>query len=136
MSKALLYNPVSWMERFFEDIERGNLPERTSYLPPVDIVEEKDAYHLRVELPGVKRENITVEVKDNRLNLSGKKENAYENHKDGFRYFETRFGQFSRSFELPRNVKADAIEAKYDHGVLELRIPKAETAVAKTIQVV
>jgi HSP20 family protein len=135
MSNALLYNPMSWMDRFFDDIERGNVPERTSYLPAVDIIEEKDAYHLRVELPGVKREDLKVEVKDNRLTLSGKKENAWENHKDGYRYFETRFGGFSRTFELPRNVRADAIEAKYDHGVLGLKIPKSEAAVAKSIQV-
>ncbi len=135
MSKALLYNPMSWMDRFFDDIERGSLPERASYLPAVDIIEEKDAYQLRVELPGVKREDLNVEVKDNRLTLTGKKENAFENHKDGYRYFETRYGSFSRSFELPRNVRADAIEAKYEHGILSLRIPKAEAAVSKSIEV-
>lgn len=135
MSNALLYRPLSWMDRFFDEVERGALPERTSYLPAVDIVEDKEAYHLRLELPGVKREDFAVEVKDNRLTLAGKKENPWQDHKDGYRYFETRQGQFSRSFELPRNVKADAIEARYENGVLNLRIPKAEAAVAKTIPI-
>jgi len=135
MSKALIYNPISWMDRFFEDFERGTVPARVNFAPAVDVVEDKEAYHLRAELPGVKREDLNIEVKDNRLAVSGKKENAWEERKDGYRYFESQYGSFNRSFELPRNVKADAIEAKYEHGVLTLTIPKAEAAISKTIQV-
>jgi HSP20 family protein len=136
MSKSLLYTPAAnWLDRFFEDFERTAVPERAAYAPAVDIVEDKDAYHLRVELPGVKREDLGVEVKDNRLTLTGKKDNAWKDHRDGYRYFESRHGSFARSFELPRHVKADAIEAKYELGVLSLRIPKGETAVAKAVTI-
>jgi HSP20 family protein len=135
MNRALLCNQANWMDQLVSELERGQLPERTSYLPPVDIVEEKDAFQLRIELPGVKREDLNVEVKENRLTLSGKKDNVWQEHKDGYRYFETRHGTFTRSFELPRNVKSEAIEAKYADGILTLTIPKAEAAVSKTVKV-
>src|SRR5690606_14981871 len=106
-----------------------------TFVPAVDVVEERDAYVLRAELPGVAREDIRVEVKDNRLVLSGKKE-AVRRGEDGmYRYVESRHGEFSRSFELPRNVKADAIEAAYKDGTLTLTIPKADEARPRLVEI-
>ena len=101
----------------------------------MDIVEDKDAFVLRAELPGVARENISVEVKDNRLVLSGKKESAELGEEGKYRHVESRTGGFSRTFELPRNVKSDAIEASFKDGALTLRIPKADEAKPKAIEI-
>ncbi len=128
----------NWIDQFFNDFDRTfAVTGRTAagFVPAVDVVEQKDAHVLRAELPGVAREDINVEVKDNHLVLSGKK-NAVERGEEGhYRYVESRHGTFSRRFALPRNVKADAIEASFKDGTLTLRIPKAADALPKTIAI-
>ena len=127
--------PNPWLDRFFDGVERGFSSERSGYVPAVDVVETADAYVVRAELPGVPKENLTVEVKENRLILSGRKEAAARAEADRFRHTESRSGNFSRVFELPRNVKSDAIEAEHKDGILTLRIPKAEEAKPKTVDI-
>jgi HSP20 family protein len=127
---------TSWIEQFFNDFDRGvAAPSAPTYVPAVDVLEQADAYEVRAELPGVARENINVEVKDNRLVLSGKKEAVQRSEEGKYRYVESRHGAFSRSFELPRNVKADAIEATFKDGALTLRIPKADEAKPKAVEI-
>jgi HSP20 family protein len=131
-------HPTNWIEQFFSDFDRGFTPASraaASYVPAVDVVESAEAYELRAELPGVAREDINVEVKENRLVLSGKKDSVKQSEEGKYRYVESRHGAFSRSFELPRNVKSDAIEATYKDGVLTLRIPKADEAKPKTVEI-
>ena len=130
-------NPVNWIDQFFNEFDRNFAGSRVapSFVPAVDVVEHADAYVLRAELPGLSRENITVEVKENHLVLSGKKDATTRGEEGKYRYVEARHGAFSRSFELPRNVKADAVEASYRDGVLTLRIPKVEEARPKAIEI-
>ncbi len=137
-------HPASWVDRFFDDFDRNwGYARRSGFTPAVDITEEKDAFVLRAELPGVAKENLTVEIKDNQLVLSGRKEAKVQGVAQGsaqgeegrYRYVESRSGEFSRTFELPRNVKTDAIEAEHKDGVLQLRIPKADEARPKTIAI-
>ena len=132
---ATCTRPNPWLDRFFDEFEKTGHFERTGFVPAVDVVEEKDAYVLRVELPGVSKESLNVEVKENRLILSGRKEVPSRGEEGRFRYVESRSGNFSRTFELPRNVKADAIEAEHKDGVLQLRVPKAEDSKAKTVEI-
>jgi HSP20 family protein len=128
-------NPVNWLDQFLSDVDRSWRAQAPSFRPSVDIAEDKDAFVLRAELPGVAKENINVEVKDNRLVLSGKKE-AFDLGEQGqSHHVESRQGSFSRAFELPRNVKADAIEAAFKDGVLTLRVPKADEAKPKAIEI-
>ena len=137
------YSPATWLDQFFTDFDKAVGVNRRSFNPAVDIVEEKEDFVLRAELPGVAKENIKVEVKENRLTLSGRKENGSVGNAGGapggeaprgeYRYAESTFGTFARSFELPRNVQGDAIRAEYKDGVLTLRIPKAKESLAKTI---
>lgn len=135
---ATYTRPNNWIDQFFNDFDRAfaaNGRHAASFVPAVDVVEQKDAYVLRAELPGVARENINVEVKDNHLTLSGKKDAVERGEEGHYRYVESRHGAFSRSFELPRNVKADAVEASFKDGTLTLRIPKAADALPKTIEI-
>jgi HSP20 family protein len=106
-----------------------------AWLPPVDIVESKDAYLIRAELPGMKREDFNLEVNDGTLTLSGERKS--EALTDGVEYHRSErvTGKFSRSFYLPRTVKQDGIEASYQDGILEIQVPKAEEAKPKQIAI-
>ena len=103
--------------------------------PPVDILESKDAYLIRAELPGMKKEDFNVEVNDGNLTLSG--ERKLEEPATGVEYHrvERVAGKFSRSFYLPQTVKQDGIKATYRDGILEVHVPKAEEAKPRQIAV-
>lgn len=130
-----VYNPSTWLDQFFTDFDRAWVGHKKSFSPPVDIVENAEEFVLRAELPGVAKENLKVEVKENRLTLSGKKEEAASGSKGEYRYAESSYGEFSRNFELPRNVDGSAIKAEYANGVLSLRIPKGKDALPRSIEI-
>jgi HSP20 family protein len=135
MNNSIVYSPNKWLDQFFTDFDRA-FTAKNDFAPAVDIVDEKEEYVLRAELPGVAKENIKVEVKENRLTLSGKKESPWTEKSGGdYRYAESSYGTFARAFELPRNVSGDAIKAEYANGVLTLRIPKAKEALSRTIEI-
>ena len=134
MTTALI-NHNAWIDRFFGELDRSFPGARADFSPAVDIEEAKDAYVLRAELPGVSKENLSVEVKDNRLVLSGRKDESSKGESEGYRYVESRHGEFTRAFELPRHVKHDAIEADFKDGLLTLRIPKADEVKPKTVSI-
>jgi HSP20 family protein len=121
---------------FGESFDRSwrNLNSATWY-PPVDVLESKDSYVLRAELPGMKREDFNLEVKDGMLTLSGERKS--EKTTDGVKYrtVERVEGKFSRSFALPETVKHDGIQATYKDGILEVHVPKAEEAKPRRIEV-
>ncbi len=104
--------------------------------PRVDIVEEKDTYKITADMPGLDKKDITVEVKNGVLAISGeKKEEKTERDKNRYYHFERRFGSFRREFALPDHVDADHVEAKYANGLLELTLRKTEAAKPKAIEV-
>ncbi|HKP97007.1 MAG TPA: Hsp20/alpha crystallin family protein [Fibrobacteria bacterium] len=135
MNNSIVYSPSKWLDQFFTDFDKA-FTAKNDFAPAVDIVDEKEDYVLRAELPGVAKENIKVEVKENRLTLSGKKENPWAEKGNGeYRYAESSYGTFARVFELPRNVSGEAIKAEYNNGVLTLKIPKAKEALSRTIEI-
>ncbi len=97
--------------------------------PPVDITEENTCYLLKMEVPGVGRENLKVEVDAGRLKISGKKVSSKT---EGYRYSEIGFGEFTRTFELP--PKSGEAKVEYVDGVLVLKIPKGD-GMTKQIQI-
>ena len=106
-----------------------------TWYPPVDVLEGQDSYVLRAELPGMKREDFNLEVKDGMLTLSGERKS--EKATDGVKYrtVERVEGKFSRAFALPETVKHDGIQATYKDGILEIHVPKAEEAKPRRIEV-
>lgn len=110
-------------------------PTLSQWHPAVDVLESKDAYLVRAELPGMKKEDIKVEVKDGTLVLSG--EMKSEKPADGveYRHVERVAAKFWRSFTLPENAKQDGIEASYKDGILEIRVAKAEEAKPRQIAI-
>jgi HSP20 family protein len=106
-----------------------------SWVPALDVAEDKDNYRVRVELPGLKREDIEVALDDGTLVISG--ERKAEAHVEGTAIHrqERYYGKFSRALTLPSAVAADKVTANYRDGVLTVTVPKAEEAKPKTIAV-
>lgn len=94
------------------------------FIPAVDLVEHEDHYVLRADLPGITEEDVEIEVKDDVLTVSGERRTEHEERREGYRRVERASGSFSRALRLPEGVDADAIQADFDNGVLEVRIPK------------
>ena len=124
-----------FVERFFNSWPRNDLDDETAWSPRVDIHETEKEILLDVEIPGISKKDITIEVKNNTLTISG--ERKYEREvKDGdTSRFERRHGAFERSFGLPETVDADSIAAAYKNGVLTLTLKKIEKALPKQITI-
>lgn len=123
---------------FDENFGRARaLPAATAgvWLPPVDILESKEAYLIRAELPGMKKEDFNLEVNDGTLTLSGERKAESLTHGVEYQRNERVNGKFVRSFYLPRTVRQDGIKAKYQDGILEIEVPKAEEAKPKQIAI-
>ena len=105
------------------------------WVPPVDILESKDSYLIRAELPGMKKEEFNLEVKEGTLSLSG--ERKFEEPANGVEYHrvERVAGKFLRSFYLPQTVNSEGIKASYRDGILEIHVPKADEAKPKQIAI-
>ncbi len=110
-------------------------PSFSKWHPPVDVLESKDAYLVRAELPGMKREDIKVEVKDGTLVLSGEMKSEKPAESVEYRHVERVAAKFWRSFTLPENAKQDGIEASYKDGILEIRVAKAEEVKPRQIEI-
>lgn len=96
------------------------------WVPPMDLVEADDHFLLRADLPGLTESDVNIEIRDNTLTISGERRAEHEQRERGWYRVERQFGKFSRALTLPEGVNADAVEASFDHGVLEVRIPKPE----------
>ncbi|HEU4343592.1 MAG TPA: Hsp20/alpha crystallin family protein [Candidatus Binatia bacterium] len=127
----------SRMNELFEDTFSRRRAQQSAaagvWCPPVDILESKDSYLIRAELPGMRSEDLKTEVNEGTLTLSG--ERKFEEPANGVEYHrvERVAGKFSRSFYLPQTVKHDGIKATYRDGILEIQIPKADEAKPRQI---
>ena len=96
------------------------------WIPPMDLVETGGDYVLRADLPGLSQAEVNIELTDNVLTISGERKAEHEDHEQGYYRVERAFGAFSRSLTLPEGVDPDSVQAHFDRGVLEIRIPKPE----------
>ncbi len=113
------------VSRAFNALEEGELPKDLQFVPAVNTREGDKAYYIEVDLPGVKKEDIKIDVHDNILTVSGERKIKEERKDDDFYRVESLYGKFERSFTLPDDVDSDKIEAKDENGVLLITIPKA-----------
>ncbi len=126
------------LNKLFEEGFFGEEGEEFSiakWQPATDIYETKDNYVFKVELPGFKKEDIEVEVKDNTLFIKGEKKMEEEVKKENYHRIERFYGSFQRSFVLPQNTVVDKIKANLKDGILEIKIPKSEKSKPKAIPV-
>jgi len=135
------WQPASDLDQLNERMRRileqtlGSLAptEAGPWVPLVDIEEEDDAYVLEAELPGVKREDVTIEQVGNELLISG--EFKERERKGLIRRQTRRVGKFSYHVALPEQVDPDKIEAKLDKGILTIRVPKSQRAQRRQIEI-
>jgi HSP20 family protein len=101
----------------------------------VDLYEEKDDIVVKAELPGMEKDNIEVNLSENRLTIKGEKKKEEEVKKEGYYRSERSYGSFVRTLELPSEVQTDKVKAAFKNGVLEIRLPKTEEAKKKETKV-
>ncbi len=106
-----------------------------TWIPPVDIVEEKDKILLTAELPGFKESDIEVQMEGGVLTLRGERKSETEKEGRTFHRMERSYGQFVRSFTLPNNVDRERIKANFANGLLEIELPKREEAKPRQIRI-
>jgi HSP20 family protein len=106
-----------------------------AFIPAVDVYADKDSYVVKADLPGVAPADVEVTAEKGVLTLRGERKNVQREQTDGYERLERVSGTFVRRFALPENVQADAIKAKFTHGVLEISIPKQAEVAAKRVVV-
>ena len=114
------------------DAEAGNA---RIWAPRTDMVETNDNYVIRLDLPGMKKEDLHINLQDRQLSVSGERHHEKQDDGDEFVRVERSFGRFYRSFTLPRTVKESGIKANYENGVLTITVPKAEESKPRQITV-
>lgn len=123
------------MNTFVESILGEDGDKTTRFGPLMDIEETEHQYEFAFDLPGVKPEDIHVDVEENTLTIHGERHLPKEENAEAKRRFERTFGEFRRVLRLPKTVDKDKIVADYEHGVLTITLPKAEKKGAKRVPV-
>ena len=133
------FEPTSFgylIDRFFNDSLGRSGGSAYSFVPKVDIIENEKDFEIQLAVPGLNKEDFKIDLKENRLIVSGERKFDRKVDEKHFQLIETQYGAFRREFVLPENINAEKIEAKYNNGMLELLIPKDEKKLQKaTIKV-
>jgi HSP20 family protein len=121
---------------FFDAPSAGNAGSTARrWVPAMDLVETDDHFVLRADLPGLSSGDVELSLEDNVLTISGERKAEHEERREGYYRVERATGSFSRSLTLPEGVDGDAIAATFEHGVLEVRIPKPEQRKPRKLQI-
>ena len=127
------------MNRLFEQTLARTREEEgiaaSTWMPAVDIYETPDQVVMKAELPGLTREDIEINVRDNTLSLRGQRKFEKDVKEENYLRIERAYGSFQRSFTLPVTIQQDKIKAVFRDGVLEMSLPKAEEARPKQIKI-
>ena len=115
--------------------ERDEEMSLGAWIPPVDIVEEKDRILLTAELPGFQEKDIEIQMEGGVLTLRGERRSEAEKEGKTYHRMERSYGQFVRSFTLPNNVDRENIKANFHNGLLEIELPKSEEAKPRQIKI-
>lgn len=126
--------PSDWMDTFFSDF-LGNLPTGTVTYPKVNVSENDNEVQVKAELPGMEAKDIDLSFQNGSLVLKGEKKLEDEHKDENYHRFECSYGAFHRAVPLPTEVDRDKVEAKFKNGILEITMPKAESAQSKRIQI-
>jgi len=127
------------INKMFESLFHGSSVDAeiaaSVWNPAVDVEEREQEFVVRVELPGVAKDDVHITTRENILTLRGEKKQQKETKESNYHRMERSYGSFQRSFTLPGSVKNDRIEASFKDGILEVVVPKAEEAKARAIEV-
>jgi HSP20 family protein len=134
---ALLVKPEPFsreVDRLFDAFFGGEGSARP-WVPAMDLVEADDHFVLKADLPGLAEGDVSIEIQDGTLRISGERKSEHERREKGWYRIERSSGSFSRSLTLPEGVDPDGITAEFDRGVLEVRIPKPEERKPRRIEI-
>lgn len=109
---------------------RNSAKQWENFTPACEIQDEEKSFGISLDIPGLKQDEIEIEVKDNHLHISGERKDEGKAVRS-----EKRYGKFERVFTLPQNVNTDLIEARFENGVLDILLPKEEKSQAKKITI-
>jgi HSP20 family protein len=124
-----IFNDFARPEGAQEALAAGN------FMPAVDIYEDEQKLVLKLEVPGIKQEDLDVRVENQTLTVRGERKFENEEKEENFHRIERRFGTFTRSFTLPVTVDTGAVAAKYENGVLAIQLTKKEAAKPKQVKI-
>jgi HSP20 family protein len=130
MSLIKFQTPASLFDRYFNDAFQ-NISRELNFRPQVDVAETEKSFELSFSLPGLKKEEIKINLEGNVLTVSGERKLNKEQKNKNFHSVETQYGSFSRSFELPETVEINKIDASYKDGLLSIELPKTSKTIAK-----
>ena len=125
----------SEVNRLFNTLLAPEAGRSQRWSPAMDLVEGEDHYLLRADLPGMGEEDVSIEINENVLTVSGERRDEQERQGQGWHRVERTFGHFSRSLSLPDGVDPDAVTASFDRGVLSIRVPKPEQRKPRRVQI-
>ena len=124
----------SLINEFFNDDFGMNFLNRSHSVPSVNSVENNDSFEIDLAVPGMKKEDFTIELNDKVLVISSETSNTMEN--DKMRLNEFNFSSFQRSFRVPDSVDLDKIKANYKNGILKIKLPKRKESISKPNRVI
>ena len=115
---------------------RGSDEETSAvWAPRTDLSETDDAYRIRLDVPGMEKDDITINLQNNTLTVSGERSSERKEESEEYVRVERAFGNFHRTFTLPDAVDPENVEAAYDNGVLTIHVPKTETSTRRQIEI-
>lgn len=125
------------LNSIFQDYNRGEGDSLTtaSFVPPVDVYEDEHKIVLKLEVPGMKQDDLDIQIENNILTVRGERKFEKEEKEENFHRIERRYGSFYRSFTIPNTVNPDSVKADYDAGVLRIQLEKRAEAKPKQIKV-
>ena len=116
------------MDKMWSQLAEGSQPDMALWEPRIDVTEEPAQWNVEVDLPGVNKENITVDVRDNQLVIHAEMKQDRREDKQHYHRRERRYGSYERRLSLPKDIKDEEITSKFKDGVLTVHIPKTEQA--------
>jgi HSP20 family protein len=122
-------------QRLFDDFFPQATLEEFGWTPAIDIIEKDGELLLTAELPGMKKEDVQLEIADNMLILKGEKKEEKEKKEGAYGVFERNYGAFERSFTLPHSVELEKVSADFENGVLKVHLPKTEKAQGRRVEI-
>jgi HSP20 family protein len=126
--------PTSFSKAFDTFFDEAFTKPAFNFTPSMDVIEDETSYTFSLALPGMKKEEIRIDLKNDLLTISG--ERKFEKKENGkVHRVESYYGNFTRTVSLPENVKAEHITAEFTNGVLHVNVPKGDAALPKAIEI-
>lgn len=124
-----------WMNEALGELQLGSAENLRTWFPATDVSETPEHLILRLEVPGLERDDVKLSIERNTITVRGEKRQETTTENENFYRSERSYGSFERSFALPAHVDTDSVKASMENGVLTIRLPRREEAKARAIEI-